>query len=80
MVDFSSHIRRGHPISFGILIFTSLVVGIISAVITHDYNSVSTMSETHIYIYTYIFWVLSSMTADTDPATVAFSLTELLPG
>ncbi|CAO1630673.1 unnamed protein product [Jaminaea pallidilutea] len=39
MVDFSSHIRRGHPISFGILIFTSLVVGIISAVITHDYNS-----------------------------------------
>ncbi|CAO1627826.1 unnamed protein product [Parajaminaea phylloscopi] len=39
MVDLSSHIRRGHPISFGILVFCSLVVAIISSVLSHDYSA-----------------------------------------
>ncbi|PWN29527.1 hypothetical protein BDZ90DRAFT_216838 [Jaminaea rosea] len=39
MVDFSSHVRRGHPITFGVLVFISLVVAIIASVLTHDYNA-----------------------------------------
>lgn len=41
MVDFSSHVRRGHPISFTILVLISLIVAIIASVLVHDYNSVS---------------------------------------
>ncbi|PWN23563.1 hypothetical protein BCV69DRAFT_3151 [Microstroma glucosiphilum] len=39
MVDLGSHIRRGHPAAFGLLAFISLIVGIISAVITADYEN-----------------------------------------
>lgn len=38
MVDFGSHIRRGHPAAFGLLAFISLVVGIISGALTSNYK------------------------------------------
>lgn len=38
MVDLGAHIRRGHPAAFGLLAFISLIVGIISAAITADYE------------------------------------------
>jgi len=38
MVDAGAHIRRGHPIAFGILIVTSLISAIIASALTHDYR------------------------------------------
>lgn len=38
MVDLGAHIRRGHPAAFGLLAFISLIVGIISATITANYE------------------------------------------
>lgn len=39
MVDSSSAIRRGHPITFLIFTFVAFVVAIISSVLVADYNS-----------------------------------------
>ncbi len=38
MVDASTHIRRGHPIAFGLLILFSLISAIIASVLAADYN------------------------------------------
>ncbi|KDN39315.1 hypothetical protein K437DRAFT_239573 [Tilletiaria anomala UBC 951] len=38
MVDASTYIRRGHPISFGVLVLVSLIVAIIASALTHDYR------------------------------------------
>lgn len=43
MPDLSNHVRRGHPIAFGLLTFVSLIVAIIASVLTSDYNKVSFM-------------------------------------
>ncbi|KAE8223807.1 hypothetical protein CF319_g3213 [Tilletia indica] len=38
MVDYSDHVRRGHPIAFILLAFWSFVIAIIASVLTSDYR------------------------------------------
>ncbi|PWZ02240.1 hypothetical protein BCV70DRAFT_59597 [Testicularia cyperi] len=38
MVDTSSAVRRGHPISFGIFTFVAFIVAVIASVLVTDYN------------------------------------------
>ena len=38
MSDASTHIRRGHPITFGVLLVISFIVAVIASALTHDYR------------------------------------------
>lgn len=46
MVDASTHIRRGHPITFVLLAIISFIVAVIASVITAKYNDNSPPSKT----------------------------------
>lgn len=39
MVDSSTHIRRGHPITFGLFTGVALIVAITASVLVSDYNN-----------------------------------------
>ncbi|KAK0527435.1 hypothetical protein OC834_004423 [Tilletia horrida] len=38
MVDYSDHVRRGHPISFFVLALWSLGIAVIASILTADYD------------------------------------------
>ncbi|KAI5120838.1 hypothetical protein M0805_007025 [Coniferiporia weirii] len=64
MVDYDRHVRRGHPIIFGLMVFFSIVEGIITAWLAaryrthHNYPSIAVRDRTSFLVFTSWWTVL----------------------
>ncbi|CAE6470552.1 unnamed protein product [Rhizoctonia solani] len=62
----STHVRRGHPITFGLLIFFGIIDGAIATWLTarykqhHNWLSISVRDRTHLLLFTSWWTVLVS--------------------
>ncbi|KAF8604015.1 hypothetical protein BDV93DRAFT_537892 [Ceratobasidium sp. AG-I] len=62
----STHIRRGHPITFGLLVFFGIIEGAIATWLTarfkqhHNYLNISVRDRTHLILFTSWWTVLLS--------------------
>ncbi|KEP53423.1 membrane-associating domain protein [Rhizoctonia solani 123E] len=62
----SMHVRRGHPITFGLMIFFGIIDGAIAAWLTHRYRkrhdwlSISVRDRTYLLLFTSWWTVLGS--------------------
>ncbi|KAH9885420.1 hypothetical protein C8Q73DRAFT_740899 [Cubamyces lactineus] len=67
MVDFDRHIRRGHPVVFGFIIFFSIIELAISAWLTsrynlrHDYLSLAVRDRTRYLLFTSCWTIFFSL-------------------